>query len=66
MVIIAKIFLVGMSDIEGLLRIASFLGLGMALLGVSCLHRRLQNDEPQAESEASGWSQILGMMEKNE
>lgn len=56
MVIIAKIFLVGMSDIEGLLRIASFLGLGMALLGVSCLHRRLQNDEPQAESEASGWS----------
>ncbi|MEM7364595.1 MAG: DUF2339 domain-containing protein [Pseudomonadota bacterium] len=52
--VIAKIFLVDMSDLEGLLRIASFLGLGMALLGVSYLHRRLQNDGPQAESEASG------------
>ncbi|MAW29375.1 MAG: hypothetical protein CMP98_11295 [Gammaproteobacteria bacterium] len=50
---IAKIFLVDMQDLEGLLRIASFLGLGMASLGVCYLHRRSQNDEPLAESEAS-------------
>lgn len=44
--VIAKIFIVDMSDLEGLLRVASFLGLGMALLGVSYLHRRLQNEDP--------------------
>ena len=43
--VIAKIFLVDMSDLEGLLRVASFLGLGMALLGVSYLHRRLQSED---------------------
>ena len=50
---IAKIHLMDMQDLEGLLRIASFLGLGMASLGVCYLHRRSQNDEPLAESEAS-------------
>ena len=43
--VIAKIFLVDMSDLEGLLRVASFLGLGMALLGVSYLHRRLHGED---------------------
>ncbi|MCH2567134.1 MAG: DUF2339 domain-containing protein [Pseudomonadales bacterium] len=50
---IAKIHLMDMQDLEGLPRIASFLGLGMASLGVCYLHRRSQNDEPLAESEAS-------------
>ena len=61
---IAKIFLVDMQDLEGLLRIASFLGLGMASLGVCYLHRRSQNDEPLAESEASVGSQIRVTTEK--
>ena len=50
---IAKSHLMDMQDLEGQLRIASFLGLGMASLGVCYLHRRSQNDEPLAESEAS-------------
>lgn len=41
-VVIGKIFLVDMSGLEGLLRVASFMGLGLALLGVSYLHRELQ------------------------
>ena len=61
---IAKIFLVDMQDLEGLLRIASFLGLGMASLGVCYLHRRSQNDEPLAESEASVGSPIRVTTEK--
>ena len=50
---IAKIHLMDIQDLEGLPRIASFLGLGMASLGVCYLRRRSQNDEPLAESEAS-------------
>ena len=39
--VIAKLFLVDMSDLEGLLRVASFMGLGLSLLGVSYLHQRV-------------------------
>lgn len=39
--VIAKIFLVDMSGLAGLLRVASFMGLGLALLGLSFLHKRL-------------------------
>ncbi|NKB99266.1 MAG: DUF2339 domain-containing protein [Pseudomonadales bacterium] len=38
---IAKIFLVDMADLTGLLRVVSFFGLGLALLGLSFLHQRL-------------------------
>jgi len=41
-IVIAKLFLIDMSDLEGLLRVASFLGLGLSLLGVSYLYQRLQ------------------------
>ncbi len=41
--VIAKIFVVDMSDLAGLLRVASFMGLGLALLGLSYLHRRLSS-----------------------
>ncbi len=40
--VIAKLFLIDMNDLEGLLRIASFMGLGIALLGISYLHQRIQ------------------------
>lgn len=40
-VVIAKLFLVDMSGLEGLLRAASFMGLGLCLLALAWLHRRL-------------------------
>jgi len=42
-VVIAKIFIVDMSDLAGLLRVASFMGLGLSLLGLAWLHRRIQH-----------------------
>jgi len=42
-VVVAKIFVIDMSDLEGLLRVASFMGLGLSLLGLAWLHRRIQN-----------------------
>ena len=38
--VIAKIFLIDMADLTGLLRVASFLGLGLALIGLSFLHQK--------------------------
>jgi uncharacterized membrane protein len=43
-VVIAKIFMVDMSDLEGLLRVASFMGLGLSLLGLAWLHRRINDN----------------------
>lgn len=40
--VIAKLFLVDMSGLEGLLRVASFMGMGLGLLGIAYLHQRLQ------------------------
>ena len=54
-VVIAKIFIVDMSDLEGLLRVASFMGLGLSLLGLAWLHRRMQqNGTAASNSELSG------------
>jgi uncharacterized membrane protein len=44
MLVISKIFLIDMDDLEGLLRVASFMGLGM--LGVSFLHQSDSNPTP--------------------
>ncbi|BFM12116.1 DUF2339 domain-containing protein [Simiduia litorea] len=41
-VVIVKIFLVDLADLEGLWRVASFMGLGLALLGVAFLHQKIQ------------------------
>ena len=40
MLVIGKIFLVDMADLEGLLRVASFMGLGLSLLGLAYLYQR--------------------------
>jgi uncharacterized membrane protein len=37
---VLKVFLYDMSDLTGLLRVASFLGLGLALIGIGQLYRR--------------------------
>ncbi len=41
-VVIVKIFLIDLSDLDGLLRVASFMGLGLALVGISFLHQRIK------------------------
>ncbi len=46
----AKIFLIDMSDLQGLLRVASFMGLGLSLLGLAFLHQQLARpDAPSAQ-----------------
>lgn len=42
-VVIGKIFIIDMSDLEGLLRVASFMGLGLSLLGLAYLHQKIAN-----------------------
>ncbi|NVJ62250.1 MAG: DUF2339 domain-containing protein [Gammaproteobacteria bacterium] len=46
-VVIFKIFLIDLAGLDGLLRIASFMGLGLALVGISLLHQKIK---PQIES----------------
>ncbi|GAA0792777.1 DUF2339 domain-containing protein [Marinobacterium sediminicola] len=41
LVVVAKLFLIDMSDLTGLWRVASFMGLGLALLALAWLHQRL-------------------------
>jgi len=40
--VIAKIFLVDMSGLDGLWRVAAFMGLGLSLLGLAWLYKRMQ------------------------
>ncbi len=40
--VIAKIFLVDMSGLEGLLRVMSFMGLGLSLLGLAFMHQKIK------------------------
>ena len=46
-----EIFLVDMSDLTGLLRVASFMGLGLALLGVAYLYQRILKGVAGADEE---------------
>ncbi|MBN2906369.1 MAG: DUF2339 domain-containing protein [Rhodobacteraceae bacterium] len=39
-VTVAKVFLYDMSDLTGLFRVASFLGLGLSLIGIGAIYRR--------------------------
>ena len=43
--VIAKIFLIDMSDLTGLLRVASFMGLGISLLALAFMHQRFNFDK---------------------
>jgi uncharacterized membrane protein len=54
LLVTAKIFLVDMADLEGLLRVASFFGLGLALLGVAYLHERVKVDASPDASTTRG------------
>jgi uncharacterized membrane protein len=46
-VVVAKVFLIDMAGLEGLLRVFSFLGLGAALVGLGYAYRRFGFDEGQ-------------------
>lgn len=54
--VVGKVFLVDMADLTGLLRVFSFLGLGIALLALGFLYRRyvFRDDAPPADSAAAG------------
>jgi uncharacterized membrane protein len=42
-VTIAKVFLIDMSGLNGLVRVASFFGLGLALMGLAWLNRAMES-----------------------
>lgn len=50
--VIAKIFLIDMAGLQGLWRVAAFMGLGLALLGLAWMYRRVQPDA--GTSQATG------------
>jgi uncharacterized membrane protein len=41
LVVIGKIFIIDMADLEGLLRVASFMGLGLSLLGLAYVYQKI-------------------------
>lgn len=47
-VVIAKIFLIDMSGLQGLWRVAAFMGLGLALLGLAWMYRKTRKTESPA------------------
>lgn len=50
-VVIAKIFLVDMSGLQGFWRVAAFMGLGLALLGLAWVYRKTRKAEPEPQGE---------------
>lgn len=49
LLVIAKIFLIDLEGLEGLLRVLSFMGLGLSLLGVAYLHQWLERTRKPKE-----------------
>lgn len=47
--VIAKIFLVDMAGLDGLWRVAAFMGLGLSLLGLAWLYKRMQGGVQSVE-----------------
>jgi len=50
-VTVAKVFLYDMSDLTGLYRVASFLGLGLVLIGIGYVYRRFVFQPPEVAEE---------------
>ncbi|MBE0583438.1 MAG: DUF2339 domain-containing protein, partial [Desulfofustis sp.] len=54
LLVIAKIFLIDMAGLEGLLRVASFMGLGLSLLGLAYLYQKIiKKTDPRTDRESS-------------
>ena len=56
MVTVAKVFLVDMSELTGLYRVASFMGLGLILVGIGYLYQRFVFPTPKRRAESGGGS----------
>ncbi len=54
LVVVAKLFLVDMSGLTGLWRVASFMGLGLALLGLAWLHQRFAPAQGETGQDKDG------------
>ncbi len=52
-IVCAKVFLIDMSGLTGLWRVLSFLGLGLALIGLGAIHRRFVAPTRQPPEEAN-------------
>tara|TARA_R110002049_G_scaffold129269_2_gene286998 strand:+ start:2783 stop:2965 length:183 start_codon:yes stop_codon:yes gene_type:complete len=48
LVVIGKLFLIDMADLQGLWRVASFMGLGLSLLGLAYLYQKSQSAQALA------------------
>ncbi len=51
--VVLKVFLVDLSDLEGLLRVASFLGLGLCLVGIGFVYQRFVHKPQTGTGEAT-------------
>ena len=54
MMTVAKVFLVDMSELTGLYRVASFMGLGLILVGIGYLYQRFVFPTPKKRAESGG------------
>jgi uncharacterized membrane protein len=52
-IVIGKIFLIDMAGLEGFWRVAAFMGLGLALLGLAWLYRRARGASQNASESSS-------------
>jgi uncharacterized membrane protein len=52
-IVVAKVFLIDMAGLQGLLRVLSFLGLGAALLGLGYAYRRFGFDQRQSQRQST-------------
>jgi uncharacterized membrane protein len=59
MATVAKVFLVDMSELTGLYRVASFLGLGLILVGIGYLYQRFVFPTPSKRSESDSGDTAL-------
>jgi uncharacterized membrane protein len=67
LVAVAKVFLIDMSNLEGILRALSFIGLGAVLIGIGLFYQRIlvkKNDEPAASDSPGAGSSAPDSEEK--
>lgn len=53
-VAVAKVFIFDMSELEGMLRALSFIGLGAVLIGIGLFYQKLLTKAPKSEAAAAG------------
>jgi uncharacterized membrane protein len=53
LVSVAKVFLIDMSNLEGILRALSFIGLGAVLIGIGLFYQRILSRTPAEQAPAS-------------